>query len=147
MRKPDVSTMTEQEVANLFITTLNEFVDKFNKEVTQKCPIQCRGIDARWVANDPTEPTSFYMDYSCIYKYGYTKENAKRALDLFKEYASILTLYCDVLKFQYPAIRYVIDKTPVSSARIGKELIVENLPFELPYTYYTTEDIDSEDFE
>lgn len=137
MAAQEILKKSEKELAELFINTLNEFVDRFNTEVTQKCPIPARGIDARWSSDIPK--TSFYMDYSCIYKYGYSKENAKKALDLFTTYARLITLYCDVLMFKYEGIGYAIEKTPVSSARIGKCLYVDGLPFEIAETYYTTE--------
>lgn len=134
----DIEKMSNEEITKLFLDLLNEYVKEFKEKITSKCKIKGKGISGRY-SIQKYKTTSFYIDYSCIYP-TYTKETAKEALELFKKYANIITLYLDVLKFKYKDITYDIDKTIVSSARIGKCLNVENFPFDLPEIYVDSDD-------
>ena len=128
----NILDMTEDKVVNLFLDSMKDYVDEFYSKVTTRCKIPGRGIIARF---DTDKYGDFYMDYSCLYN-TYSKEDAKLALEIFKKYANIVSMYLDVLKFKYTDIEYEVTKTIVSSARIGKGLYVYNFPFSLPDKYY-----------
>lgn len=132
MTKDDILNLEEDEIVKLFITTMKQYVDEFYNKVTSKCKIPGRGISARFSTSSYGD---FYMDYSCIYS-SYSKEDAKLALEIFKHYLNIMTMYLDVLKFKYNEIEYEISKTIVSSSKIGKGLYVYNFPLKLPEEYY-----------
>lgn len=128
----NILDMAEDKVINLFLDTMKDYVDEFYSKVTTRCKIPGRGIIARF---DTDKYGDFYMDYSCLYN-TYSKEDAKLALEIFKKYANIVSMYLDVLKFKHTDIEYEVTKTIVSSARIGKGLYVYNFPFSLPDKYY-----------
>lgn len=128
----NILDMAEDKVTSLFIDTMKDYVDEFYSKVTTRCKIPGRGIIARF---DTDKYGDFYMDYSCLYN-TYSKEDAKLALEIFKKYANIVSMYLDTLKFKYTDIEYEVTKTIVSSARIGKGLYVYNFPFSLPDKYY-----------
>lgn len=130
----DIDNMTDEELAKCFVNILKEYVDTFYDQVTSTCKIKGKGIMARF-STEAYGQNDFYMDYSCIYP-SYSKDDAKKALNIFKKYSDLITMYLDILRMKYPDIDYMIDKTQVSSSRIGKELYVSNLPFSLPKYYY-----------
>lgn len=125
----NIMAMTEQRVVELLRDTMKEFVDTFTDKVTTKC----LPLDARYSCSKD----SFYMDYSSIFRC-YTKEQAKLALKIFNDYANTASLYIDILKLKYPDIEYTIEKTVVSSAKIGKGLYVYNFPFDMGWDYYSS---------
>ena len=132
MTKDDIRNLEEDEVVKCFITTMKQYVDEFHDKVTTRCKIPGRGITARF---STSKYGDFEMDYYCLYA-SYSKEDAKLALEIFKRYANIITMYLDVLKFKYNEIEYEISKTVVSSSKIGKGLYVYKFPFNLPDEYY-----------
>lgn len=123
----NITAMTEQRVVKLLRNTMKEFVDTFTSQVTS----ECLPLDARYHCSGDT----FYMDYSSIFRC-YTKGQARLALKIFNDYANIVSLYLDMLKLKYPSIEYQIEKTVVSSAKIGKGLYVYNFPLDMGWGYY-----------
>ena len=124
----NIMAITEQKVVELLQNTMKEFVDTFTDKVTR----YCLPLDARYSCSG----NDFYMDYSSIFRC-YTKEQAKKALNIFNTYANTMTLYLDMLKLKYPDICYEVDKTVVSSAKIGKGLYVYNFPLDMGWDYYS----------
>lgn len=119
-KAPDLLNMDEQKVVDIFIQTMKDYVDEFRRNV--------RGIDVSY----DLFPDYFYIRYYAL-RPTYTRQDTKKAAAIFDKYATILTMYLDILKFQYKDIEYYEDKTEVSSARIGKDLLVYNFPFTLPW--------------
>lgn len=125
----NIMAMTEQRVIDVLHTTMKEFVDTFTEKVTK----HCLPLDARYSCSKD----HFYMDYSSIFRC-YTKEQAKQALKIFNSYAETMALYIDILKLKYPNIEYSIERTCVSSAKIGKGLYVYNFPLDMGWDYYAS---------
>ena len=128
----NIMAITERKVVELLQNTMKEFVDTFTEKVTK----YCYPLDARYSCSG----SDFYMDYSSTIRW-YTKEQARTALKIFNTYANTMTMYLDMLKLKYPDIQYEIEKTVVSSAKIGKGLYVYNLPseFDMGWDYYNKE--------
>lgn len=135
----DISRMEEDEVVKVIMTTLKEYVDEFYEKVTLNCSIPSKGISPRYITSTIGDQGDFIMDYFVL-RPTYSKQNAKDALQIFNKYCDTLTLYLDVLKFEYKNIEYYVDKTGVSSSRIGKSLYVYNFPFKLPDEHYCKPD-------
>lgn len=121
----DISKESEEEIVKIFLSVMKEYVKEFSDNLDNK--IQCR-YSCSNIGKD------LYIDYYSL-RPTYSKDDANRALDIFKKYANALSLYLDTLKFKYTDIEYSIRKTIVSSARIGKGLYVYNFPFKLPEEY------------
>ena len=118
----DIQRMTDDEIKDVFTKTIREYLAEFKESI--------RNIDARY----NMEPFEFYIDYFAL-KPTYSKDDAAKALAVFKKYENVLTTYLDILKMKYKDIEYQTQKTIVSSARIGKGLYVYNFPYGLPNEY------------
>lgn len=128
---------SEQEIVDMFVSIMKDYVDEFYSKVTTRCKIPGKGISARFSTErrPAHRGSSFYMDYSCVYP-SYSKETAKLALDIFNNYASIIISYLEILKSRYENLQYEVGKTIVSSSRVGKGVYVYDFPFDLPDMYY-----------
>lgn len=76
------------------------------------------------------------IDYSS-YKKIYTKDQAKEALNLFNIFANNISMMLDVWNMCFPddKFEYEISKTIVSSAKIGKQLYVYEVPRDFNKTF------------
>lgn len=129
--------MTEQakaEAVTFLVNTATEYIQRFSKEI--------RGLEG--YCDSGYGGTSLTLGY-CALQPTYTKEQAKKALALFKDYSNLVTLLVDSLKAVDPSIKieYHLDKSRVSSSRIGREVFVElgealgeGAPFILPQFNY-----------
>ena len=76
------------------------------------------------------------IDYSSRKKL-YTKDQAKDALNLFNIFSNNISMMLDIWNMCFPDDRfeYEIGKTMVSSAKIGKELYVYEVPRDFNKTF------------
>ncbi len=126
IRVTESNTPEEDKTVKSILDAVDDFVEEFSKSV--------KGIGCRYSVEPGVTTNHFYMDYSAL-RPTYTKEDAKKALSIFNKYANIITLYLDILKMKYSDLEYFVDKTPVSSAKIGRCLSVYDFPWELPEKY------------
>lgn len=107
----------KDELVEKFLDVCKAYVKEMDERVSyKKTNIEARAANALY---------GVYLDYSAIRR-RFTKDDAKTALEIFKKYAKQAIAILSEMKEEHPELDWSFEKTPMSSALIGKSLFISN---------------------